>query len=120
MNKKEKRNYFYIHGKLPGLNEYTYACRSSWQKGAKMKADIEKQISIAVGIAKNQKQLFPVKEPVYVDFIWFEDDFIFEFSSPLGDFVFYIKTENYFNERKRMWFSSPLGDFCFLYEMRKI
>lgn len=38
-----------------------------------MKADIEKQISIAVGIAKNQKQLFPVKEPVYVDFIWFED-----------------------------------------------
>lgn len=73
MNKKEKRNYFYIHGKLPGLNEYTYACRSSWQKGAKMKADIEKQISIAVGIAKNQKQLFPVKEPVYVDFIWFED-----------------------------------------------
>ncbi len=72
-NKKEKRNYFYIHGKLPGLNEYTYACRSSWQKGAKMKADIEKQISIAVGIAKNQKQLFPVKKPVYVDFIWFED-----------------------------------------------
>ena len=73
VNKKEKRNYFYIHGKLPGLNEYTYACRSSWQKGAKMKADIEKQISIAVGIAKNQKQLFPVKDPVYVDFVWFED-----------------------------------------------
>lgn len=73
MNEKEIRNYFYIHGKLPGLNEYTYACRSSWQKGAKMKTDIEKQISIAVGIAKNQKQLFPVKGPVYVDFIWFED-----------------------------------------------
>ena len=35
------------------------------------------------------------------------------FSSPLGAFVFYIKTENYFNERKRMWFSSPLGDFVF-------
>ena len=49
----------------------------------------------------------------YIASILSSDVSIPEFSSPLGDFVFYIAEEIvYYNEELNL-FSSPLGDFVF-------
>lgn len=66
---------FSIPLKLPGLNEYTAACRSNAFVGAKMKKDAEEQIRWCIrsqlGAAVKAKHL-PPKVPVKVYFKWQE------------------------------------------------
>ena len=57
-----------IKGQLPGLNDYTKACRSNKFVGAQMKADAEQLISLFI---RNQ-HLEPVPGKVYVSFTWYE------------------------------------------------
>ena len=66
---------FSVPDKLPGLNEYTKACRSNAFAGAKMKKDTEElirwQIRAQLGKAINGKSL-PAKRPVKIYFRWSE------------------------------------------------
>ena len=57
-----------IAGKLPGLNEYTEACRESRYVGAKMKKDAQIQISWFL------HRLPQIKKPVKIRFLWQEKD----------------------------------------------
>jgi len=57
-----------IHGKFPGLNEYTEACRRNKYVGAKMKKDAQIQASWFL------HWLPEIKRPVKVRFIWQEKD----------------------------------------------
>lgn len=57
-----------VKGQLPGLNEYTRACRSNRYIGAQMKSDAEQLISLFI---RNQ-HLEPVPGKVYVSFTWYE------------------------------------------------
>lgn len=54
--------------RLPGLNEYINACRTSPYKGAKMKAEAEE------GIALYVKKLLPIEKPVSINFVWQEQN----------------------------------------------
>ena len=58
-----------IPGRLPGLNEYTRACRSSRYAGADMKKEGERIVSAYI-----HKQLRGTKfdKPVSVYFYWYE------------------------------------------------
>lgn len=59
-----------IDGRLPSLNDYTSACRStSWYKGAKMKEDAEAQI---IGAIHSQLRGVRFPGPVYITFTWIE------------------------------------------------
>ena len=60
-----------IPGRLPGLNEYTGACRTHPQAGAKMKKDGEKKVGACI-----LQQLAGVRigHPVIIDFTWTEKD----------------------------------------------
>ena len=59
---------FCIRGTLPGLNEYTAACRTSWPTGAKCKKDAENIVRI---YARNHRP--PTFDgPVFVRFAWHE------------------------------------------------
>jgi len=61
---------FSIAGSLPGLNEYTAACRSHRHVGAKLKRDVENVVRI---YARNRKP--PAFDgPVRVTFAWHERD----------------------------------------------
>lgn len=56
-----------IPGRLPGLNEYTAACRSkSWYKGSKMKQDAEEVIKNCLFGA------ISLKKQVHIEFKWYE------------------------------------------------
>ena len=55
-----------IQGKLPGLNEYTEACRKNKFLGAKMKKDAQVQISWFL------HRLPEIKKPVKIYFRWNE------------------------------------------------
>ena len=61
--------------KLPGLNEYTKACRTNAFIGAKMKRDAEEQIRWCIkaqlGAALRSRKL-PAHRPVKVYFKWCE------------------------------------------------
>ncbi len=59
---------FTINQRLPGLNEYTRACRSHWSKGAKLKADIEDLIGWEIMACKAKK----ITAPIVVCFEWVE------------------------------------------------
>jgi len=59
---------FSIQGRLPGLNEYTDACRKNRYLGAKMKKDAQIQISWFL------HRLPQIKRPVKIHFIWNEAD----------------------------------------------
>lgn len=67
-------NYFTIKGKLPGLNEYTRACRgkNGDRLGAKFKRDVEEQIGWAIKLARTSKTLHAVNGPVIVRIEWYE------------------------------------------------
>ena len=58
-----------IPGRLPGLNEYTKACRTNPYAGADMKKDGERYVSVYI-----HKQLrgMTVKNPVSITFKWHE------------------------------------------------
>lgn len=57
-----------IRGQLPGLNDYTKACRSNRFVGAQMKADAEQLISLFI---RNQ-HLEAVPGAVLISFTWYE------------------------------------------------
>ena len=57
-----------IQGKLPGLNDYTEACRKNKYIGAKMKKDAQIQISWFL------HRLPEIKRPVKIYFLWQEKD----------------------------------------------
>lgn len=60
-----------IDGRLPGLNEYTKACRSNrgWQAGAKMKEEAEAQV---IGAILTQLKGVRFPSSVYITFTWIE------------------------------------------------
>lgn len=57
-----------ITGKLPGLNDYTLACRNNRYAGNKMKRDAQLQISWFL------HPLPQIKRPVRIRFLWQEAD----------------------------------------------
>ena len=59
---------FSIEGKLPGLNDYTLACRNNRYSGNKMKRDAQIQISWYL------HRLPQIKKPVRIRFLWQEAD----------------------------------------------
>jgi Holliday junction resolvase RusA-like endonuclease len=62
---------FEINERLPGLNEYTGACRNNKYIGAKMKQDIENTIWIYI---KQQMKFTKIDSPVKINFKWIEDN----------------------------------------------
>ena len=60
-----------IPGRLPGLNEYTGACRTHPQAGAKMKKDGEKKAGACI---LQQLAGVHLDGPVKVNFLWTEKD----------------------------------------------
>lgn len=60
-----------IPGRLPGLNEYTKACRSTigWQAGANMKAKTEEAIKKEI---KRQLGTQTTEGPIKINFLWVE------------------------------------------------
>ena len=62
---------FTIPGRLPGLNEYITACRTSPYKGAKLKADAERAVTAA---AQTQLRGLRITRPVTMDYAWIEKD----------------------------------------------
>lgn len=57
-----------IQGRLPGLNEYSDACRKNRYAGAKMKKDAQIQCSWFM------HRLPEIKRPVKIYFLWQEKD----------------------------------------------
>lgn len=72
--KAESVNEFVILGRLPGLNEYTKACRSHWSKGAKMKRQVEEDIGWHILAARGAHKLRLVHGPVSLSISWHESD----------------------------------------------
>ena len=60
-----------IHGRLPGLNEYTKACRSNAHVGAKMKKNAEEAV---IAVINEQLKHVKILRPVEMDFLWIEKD----------------------------------------------
>lgn len=60
-----------IPGRLPGLNEYIGAERSSRYQAAKLKRDTERRILLA---AKEQLRGVRFRSPVVMRYAWFEPD----------------------------------------------
>lgn len=58
-----------ISNSLPGLNEYQYACRSHFSKGAKMK---KSAIQIVSAYIYQQLRNVKIKNKVRIDYIWYE------------------------------------------------
>lgn len=59
-----------IEGRLPGLNDYIDAERTHRQAAAKMKRDSQQQV---IWFIKSQIR-GPLKEPVSMDYVWYEKD----------------------------------------------
>ena len=70
--KAESVNEFVILGRLPGLNDYTDACRSHWSKGARMKREVEEDIGWHILAARGAHKLRPVHGPVSLAIEWHE------------------------------------------------
>lgn len=60
-----------IPGRLPGLNEYTTACRTNPQKGNKMKQDAQTAI---MWLVKAQLHRLRIQKPVFLLFTFYEQD----------------------------------------------
>jgi Holliday junction resolvase RusA-like endonuclease len=61
---------FTVHGRLPGANEYTDACRSGAKIGARCKKAAEEQVLWGIVTAHLQ----PFSGPVFLTFHWYERD----------------------------------------------
>lgn len=61
-----------IPGRLPGLNEYTAACRTHPQAGAKMKKEAEEKVISC--IIEQRLQGLTASFPVEIEFDWIEKD----------------------------------------------
>ena len=57
-----------IYGRLPGINEYTAACRRNPYKGAAMKKEAESAVEWAIRAAK----LGPIPTPCRLAYTWYE------------------------------------------------
>ena len=67
--------YFVIDGRLPSLNEYVYAERSSRMKGARLKKDTERLIKLYIARAHTLGTLNKVSSyPINVSIRWYEKD----------------------------------------------
>lgn len=58
-----------IQGQLPGLNQYQYACRSHYSKGAKMKKD---NVFIVSAYIYQQLKNVKITKKVKIDYVWYE------------------------------------------------
>lgn len=67
-------NGFIIEGRLPSLNDYTYACRSHWSKGAELKNRVEADIIWYIKAAKGRGILRPVQNRIVLHIEWHESD----------------------------------------------
>lgn len=56
-----------IHGRLPGLNEYTRECRGNRYAGAEMKREAEDLIRYCI-----RRQLEPIEGRVFLNITWYE------------------------------------------------
>lgn len=66
-----KINYFYIHSKLPNLNEFRAEIARSPYKGGKLKAEVEDGIMLDIMLAKQQGTLKPIKRyPIQINCVW--------------------------------------------------
>ena len=65
-------NEFIIDTQLPSLNQYQYACRSHWSKGAKFKDNIEETIGWYIRMALNKGTLIPVSHQIDIVLEWHE------------------------------------------------
>jgi Holliday junction resolvase RusA-like endonuclease len=63
-------NYFYVPGKLPGMNEIVRAARSGWQVAAKQKRDVEQLIRSYIWKSRLQKQCYPIDGQAIIIIIW--------------------------------------------------
>jgi len=72
--KAESVNEFVISGRLPGLNQYTNACRTHWSRGAKLKRQTEEHIGWHILAARGARKLRPVHGPVSLAIEWHESN----------------------------------------------
>ena len=59
---------FTVPGRLPGLNEYTRACRSSARVGNRCKQAAQRTVRWGI----NEAALSPITDPVFISFSWYE------------------------------------------------
>lgn len=71
-DKKELMLEFTIPGRLPGINEYTNACRRNPYSGARMKKEGEQVCSWAVITAMRNWGPFPIDGPVRLEYTYYE------------------------------------------------
>lgn len=77
MNEAQKTgavNEFVIPQRLPGLNQYTNACRTHWSRGARLKRQVEEDIGWYILAARSAKKLRPVYGPVSLSIEWHESN----------------------------------------------
>lgn len=67
-------NGFTIEERLPGLNDYTRACRSHWTKGADYKRRVEETIIWYIKVARANGLLRPTSSRVVLHIEWHESD----------------------------------------------
>lgn len=60
-----------IPGRLPGLNEYTDACRSNSQKGGRIKSEAQTAVMWQI---KAQLRRLHIEKPVFLLFTFYEQD----------------------------------------------
>ena len=60
-----------IPGRLTGLNEYIAACRTNAHAGAKLKANEQARVEIAI---RQQLRGVRIDSPVYITYRWYEQD----------------------------------------------
>lgn len=66
-----KTNYFYIHSKLPNLNEFRAEIARSPYKGGKLKAEVEDGIILDIMLAKQKGTLKPIERyPIQINCVW--------------------------------------------------
>ena len=66
-----KTNFFYIHSKLPNLNEFRAEIARSPYKGGKLKAEVEDTIMLDIMLAKQQGTLKPIERyPIQINCVW--------------------------------------------------
>ena len=67
-------NWFTIEERLPGLNDYTRACRSHWSKGAEYKRRVEESIIWYIKAAQGRGLLHPTSGRIVLHIEWHESD----------------------------------------------
>lgn len=64
---------FVVPGRLPGLNEYTTACRTNPHKGAKMKREAQERVEYAIIHAQHRGELpRRFRPPIWIEYTFYE------------------------------------------------